>query len=95
MLESSECICTDHTQFPEAIAEHLKTKHPSARYNLFSKVTAEALVQEPHFAKLFEVAQLGDTLDYWEYDAGFCATGNGYSIKRNGETISSTMFSCS
>lgn len=94
-IEISECISTDYTQFAEAIVEHLYTKHPSSRYHSWRKITCEMLVKEPHFAKLLEPAQPGDTLDYWEYDAGFCATGNGYAVKRNGEMISSTMFSCS
>lgn len=95
-IETKECISTDHTQFAEAIVEHLKTKHPSSRWGgMWAKITADVLKQEEHFAKLLEVAQPGDTLEFWTYDAGFCATGNGYAIKRNGEMISSTMFSCS
>lgn len=73
------------------IAEHIMATKPY----LYCKLTADRIMGEEHFAKMLEPVQPGDVLEFWSYNAGFCATGDGYQIKRNGEIISSTMFSCS
>ena len=93
-----EVLCADSTQFLQAMADWISasdewwTKQYKDCYCFCEdgvtsrKMTvAERLLAMPNMKELFALAEPGDSLEWQEWDAGFCAASGNWVIRRDNQ----------